>query len=267
MLLSFGFNKKETHPFEKSHLNSMNMIYLFYNIFSIFLDNSYDSNQEQESKVDVEYLYILLPYIKQFNKYCALCVRNCTFGQTSKNGNQLLRCMLYCSGRPVCPFSCSIIVLNNGNYHIAVNETTVRHTRGVKLARPIRKPLRSIFKQQFKNGATVYRAYQERMQKRTVEEKNGNNYDTVGKSRQIFRKIKSEGVAESLLAADVNDSLSKLYKKYQNEVNIDGKIKGAIQQISRHPCRLIVFTESSIRLFDRLVHKKMLFCRGMRPVV
>ncbi|CAF1464470.1 unnamed protein product, partial [Rotaria sordida] len=109
------------------------------------ISTSYDSNQEiqkKESRVDVEYLYILLPYIKKFNTYCALCVRNCTFGQTTKDRNQLLRCSLYCSGKPICNFNCSIIVLNNGQGHMIVNNTTVRHAPGIKISRPIREPLR-----------------------------------------------------------------------------------------------------------------------------
>ncbi|CAF4196118.1 unnamed protein product, partial [Rotaria sordida] len=106
---------------------------------------SHDSNQEiqkKESRVDVEYLYILLPYIKKFNTYCALCVRNCTFGQTTKDRNQLLRCLLYCSGKPLCNFTCFIIVLNNGQGHIIVNNNTVRHAPGIKISRPIREPIR-----------------------------------------------------------------------------------------------------------------------------
>jgi hypothetical protein len=113
--------------------------------------------------------------------------------------------------------------------------------------------MRSLLKKQFANGASVYRVYQERLQKRTIEERNANNYDSTGKSRNILRKIKSEGVIESLLAADFDQALFKLYEKFQDEVNVDGKVKGAIQQISKYPCQIIVFTESSIRLFDTLM--------------
>jgi len=210
-------------------------------------------NKIKNSKVDVEYLYIILPYIKQFNKYCGLCVRNCTFGVTNDDHHQLLRCKLYCAGRPICPFKCSVIVGNNGGGHIIVTDTTIRHPRGTKISRPIRQPIRSLLKKQFANGASVYRVYQERLQKRTVEERKANNYDSTGKSRNILRKIKSEGITESLLAPDVDQALSKLYGKFQDEVNADGKIKGAIQQISKYPCQIIVFTESSIRLFDTLM--------------
>jgi hypothetical protein len=116
--------------------------------------------------------------------------------------------------------------------------------------------MRALLKKQFINGASVFRIYQDRLQKRTYEERSANNYDTTGKSRNILRKIKSESVTELLLASDINESLSKLYEKFHNEVNPDGKITGAIQQISKYPNQIIVFTESSIRLFDTLMNHK-----------
>ncbi|CAF0802050.1 unnamed protein product [Rotaria sordida] len=42
-----------------------------------------ESTIEKKSNVDVTYFYILLPYLKQLNKFCGLCVRNCTFGATN----------------------------------------------------------------------------------------------------------------------------------------------------------------------------------------
>jgi hypothetical protein len=156
----------------------------------------------------------------------------------------------------LCTFSCSVVVLNNGQGYIIVNDGAVRHAAGVKICRPIREPLRRLFKEKFKNGGSVYRIHQEEMQKRSVQEKNANNYDRVGKSRQTVRKIKSEGTCALLLAASVDDGLHNLLKKFRNEVNVDGKVKGAIQVVSKHPAKVIVFTETCIRLFDRLINQK-----------
>ena len=183
-------------------------------------------------------------------------MRNCTFGQTTQGRNQLLRCSLYCCGKPLCTFSCSVVVRNNGEGCIIGNNATVRHAQGVKICRPIREPLRKLFKEKFKNGGSVYRIYQEEMQKRNIHEKKGNNYDRVGKSRQTLRKIKSEATCALLLAPDVDNGVSKLYEKFKNEVNVDGTVKGAIQLVSKHPAKVIVFTEASIRLFDRLINQK-----------
>ncbi|CAF4502090.1 unnamed protein product, partial [Rotaria magnacalcarata] len=41
----------------------------------------------------------------------------------------------------------------------------------------------------------------------TPEERRGQNYDGIGKNRDVLRKIKSEGIMESLLAPDVDQSL------------------------------------------------------------
>jgi len=149
-----------------------------------------------------------------------------------------------------------VLVSNNGSGQIIVTNKTVRHPRGTKICRPIRKPMRSLIKEKFAQGATVYRIYQERLQKRTSEERKANNYDAVGKSRNILRKIKSENTTESLLAVEVDEGLYKLHQKFQNEINIDGKIRGAIQQISKYPCQIIVYSETSIRLFDSLLKQK-----------
>ncbi|CAF1474305.1 unnamed protein product [Adineta steineri] len=212
--------------------------------------------EQKESNVDVEYLYIILPYLEKFNPYCGLCVRNCTFGKRYNNNDQLLRCALRCAGRPSCPFTCSVIINSGGDGVVIVSNTTIRHLRGVKICRPMRKAIRSLLKEKFSQGASVYRVYQEGMQKRTVEERKAFNYNRVGKSRDILRKIKSEGTVENLLAIEADEGIFKLHQQLQDEVNVDGKIKGAIQKISKYPCQVIVYSESSIRLFDSLLKYK-----------
>ena len=179
----------------------------------------------------MEYFYILLPYIKRINGYCALCVRNCTFGSTTADRNKLLRCTLYCKTRPICPFACSIIIANNGAGTVIVSNTVVRHPRGTKIARPIRAPIRNSIKKQFANGATVYRVYRERLHERSAHERMGNNYDNSGKSRNIIRKIKSEGVVDSLLSRDIDQSIDNLRKQYQKDVSAHGKVPGATQKL------------------------------------
>ncbi|CAF3205771.1 unnamed protein product [Rotaria sp. Silwood2] len=105
-------------------------------------------------------------------------------------------------------------------------------------------------------GASVYRMYQDKLQQRTAEQKKAQNYDNVGKSRCILSKIKSEGAMEYLLASDVDQGLFKLLEKFKAEVNPNGIIKGAIQFISKYPCQIIIYSESSIRLFDTLIKHK-----------
>ena len=159
----------------------------------------------RKSRVDIEYFYILLPYIKKFNKYCGLCVKYSYFAIRNVDHNLLLRCTLYCVGRPTCSFSSSVIVVNIGNCHMIVTNGTIRHTLSNKICRPIREPTRSLLKARFAHGATVFRVYNEQLQRRSIEERQAFNYDATGKSRSILRKIKSEQAVQSLLSSDVDE--------------------------------------------------------------
>lgn len=224
---------------------------------SYYLDSSaeVDSSQRsiRKSNVDVSYFYLLLPFLIRFNPYCGLCVDDCTFGSTQLNHRQLLRCYLSCSEKKSCPFKCSVVIQNNGIGHIVVVNRNIVHRSPAKVCRPIRAPLRSLLKQQFAQGSTVFRVHQDRLQKRTKEQRKGRNYDGIGKSRNTLRKIKSEGVIESLLSPVVDEGIFKLLEQFRRDINGDGRVKGAIQFFSKYPCQIIVFSESSIRLFDALV--------------
>lgn len=206
-----------------------------------------------KSKMDVKYFYLLLPYLQRFNPYCGLCIGNCTFGVTKSNHRQLLRCYLTCSGKKTCPFECSVVIQNNGVSHIIVVNGKIIHDSKTKICRPIREPVRSLLKDQFARGSSVFRIYQDRLQKRTKEQRKDRNYDGIGTSRNTLRKIKSEGVIQSLLSPVVDDGIFKLFEQFRRDINGDGKVKGAIQFISKYPCQIIVFLESSIRLFDALL--------------
>ena len=137
-----------------------------------------------------------------------------------------------------------------------VTNGTIRHTRSNKICRPIREPTRSLLKARFVHGASVFRVYNEQLHRRSIEERQTFNYDATDKSRSILRKIKSEQAVQSLLSSDVDESISRLREKSQHDVNADGKIPGAIRQICKYPCKITVFTESSIRLFDTLLSYK-----------
>src|SRR5439155_1711331 len=103
---------------------------------------------------------------------------------------------------------------------------------------------------------SVFRIYNSKLQQRTLKEIQGGNYDGIGKNQTVLRKIKSEGALETLLAPEVEQGLSKLLEKFKSEINPDGKVEGAIQYISKHPSKVIVYSESSIRLFNTLLQRK-----------
>ncbi|CAF1298523.1 unnamed protein product [Rotaria sordida] len=103
------FLSKQSTPMNKIIDNSSH---------DIAVVKSTNDKTNKSSRVNVEYFYILHPYLKQMNPYCGLCVRNCTFCVQLNELQQLLRCDLRCSGRPICPFRCSVIIRNDGSGHI-----------------------------------------------------------------------------------------------------------------------------------------------------
>ena len=93
----------------------------------------------------------------------------------------------------------------------------------------------------------------EQNMKRSKMERKGNNYDLTGTSKSTLRTIKQEALLESSLAYSVETGLSNLMEHFKDIVNSEGVVKGTIQIISLHPRKVIVFTEASIRLYDKLM--------------
>jgi hypothetical protein len=202
----------------------------------------------------IRYFYIFISYVKHYNSFCGLCVQKTYFGHRTKPNDLLLRCNLRCKGRPVCTFSCTIFIYNNGRCYITASNSWVYHPFGAKIARPIRAPLRAVLKEKLMNGASVFRVRREQDEKRSKLERLGGNYDLTGTSIATIKTIKQEALSESLLSKDVDNGLSNLFTDFCDTINKGGIVSGAIQLVSRHPRKIIVYTEESIRLYDKLLN-------------
>ncbi|CAF4046711.1 unnamed protein product [Rotaria sp. Silwood2] len=217
--------------------------------------NNSKKNQDVKlnSKVNIEYLNILLPHLKHYNAACGLCIRSRYFGKNMSTPNSLLlRCILKCNGA-YCHFKCTVHVLNNGYcFIIALNQKVIHHV-GERISRPIRGSQRQAIIDKFKSGASVHRLHTQYSERRSAKEKRSFNYDFTGKSKAIFKKIKAEATANSLLSPDVLSGILQLHDQLANEINHDGIVNGAIQLIQFRPFCTVVFTEASIRLYDTIV--------------
>ncbi|CAF3710828.1 unnamed protein product [Didymodactylos carnosus] len=212
------------------------------------------TKNRKNSRVDTEYLYILLAHLKKYNPFCGLCVDSRYFGRRNMPPTGLLlRVVLVCAGRPHCQFKCSVTLQNSGQCYVFPIQNSVRHNARQRVCRPIREPLRKILKDKFKSGASVCAIHREYSAKRTSSEKSAFNYDFTGSTRKTFKKIKAEATVDTLLDPDEGKSLDELYKSTMAQINPGGKVPGALQVVCRHPLHLIVHTEASIRLFDCLV--------------
>ena len=216
---------------------------------------SYKTGQDTKvnGKVNIEYLNLLLPHLKHYNAACALCIRSRYFGKNmSKPNSLLLRCILKCNGSN-CKFKCTVHVLNNGYCFVISLNRKIFHRVGERLSRPIRGSQRQAIIEKFKSGASVYRLHNQYSEQRSENEKKGFNYDSTGKSKKIFKKIKAKATAESLLSSDVTLGILQLHDQLADEINNGGLISGALQLVQFRPFCTVVFTEASIHLYDKIV--------------
>lgn len=188
-------------------------------------------------KVDVEYLHTLMPYLKHYNAACALCVRTRYFGQNKTRSNGLLlKCLLKCGGKK-CPFSCAVHVLNDGSCTVTSFSPNIFHSADERISRPIRGSKRRAIKDKFEAGASVYRLHAQYSQQRTSNEKVGFNYDSTGKTKAVFKKIKAETVAETHLAPDVHTGMCRELKSvivfYETKGNLHSRAIARIIELEK----------------------------------
>ncbi|CAF4271109.1 unnamed protein product [Rotaria magnacalcarata] len=182
----------------------------------------------------MEYLNILLPHLKHYNAYCALCICTRYFGKNiSQSTALLLRCTLKCSGH-VCNFKCKFYVLNNGYCFLIATNRKIFHHANEKISRPIRGSQRRAIMDKLKAGGSVYRVHAQYDEKRTIHEK------------KVLIRMQ--------LASRKNLGILQLHDKLAQEMNSEGIIKGALQIVQFRPFCVVAFTEASIRLYDSIVN-------------
>ncbi|CAF2178781.1 unnamed protein product [Rotaria magnacalcarata] len=144
-------------------------------LIDVNADECYKKDQKAKiiSKVNIEYLNILLPHLKHYNAYCALCMCTRYFGKNiSQSTTLLLRCTLKCSGH-VCNFN-----------------------------RPIRGSQRRAIMDKFKAGGSVYHVHAQYDEKRTIHGKKVLILMQLASRKKVFKKIKVEANAEYSLLPD-----------------------------------------------------------------
>lgn len=230
-----------------------------YTDFSMTNDRTDDEHgrsckpRKTDIKVNIEYFNMLLPHLKHYNAYCGLCICTRYFGKNaSKSTALLLKCTLKCSGK-VCKFKCQVYILNNGYCFVVASNRTILHHINEKISRPIRGSKRKLIMEKFKAGGSVFRVHAQYDELRTMNERQGFNYDKTGKSRKVFKKIKAEAIAESLLSPNVYSGILQLHDKLVDETNNKGTVKGALQLVQFRPFCIVAFTEATIRLYDAIV--------------
>ena len=93
------------------------------------------------------------------------------------------------------------------------------------------------------------------------------NYDNIGKSSHVLRKISSEGVHSKQLDPDVYQSLLKLQAQANDSVASHYGIKTFVQSVSIAPVIIRLWSETGVRLYHQLSCCNALFLDATGSVV
>jgi len=127
-------------------------------------------------------------------------------------------------------------------------------------ARPIRGLERNKLQQQFAHGRKPFSVYVENLNMKTGSELLAGNYDSIGKSSHVLRKISSEGVHSKQLDPVVYQSLLKLQASVTDSVAYRAYgIETFAQSVSMAPIILHRWTQNGVRLSHQLAHCNALF--------
>ncbi|CAF1320923.1 unnamed protein product, partial [Rotaria magnacalcarata] len=157
-------NQYRQEELKKKSDQKMNMLGLTSDLSALLKKKSKVDTHPQHLviKVNIEYLNILLPHLKHYNAYCALCICTRYFGKNiSQPTTLLLRCTLKCSGH----------VLNNGYCVLIATNRKIFHRVNEKISRPIRGSQRRAIMDKFKAGGSAYRIHPQYDEKITIHGK------------------------------------------------------------------------------------------------
>ncbi|CAF1489003.1 unnamed protein product, partial [Rotaria magnacalcarata] len=157
-------NQYRQEELKKKSDQKMNMLGLTSDLSALLKKKSKVDTHPQHLviKVNIEYLNILLPHLKHYNAYCALCICTRYFGKNiSQPTTLLLRCTLKCSGH----------VLNNGYCFLIATNRKIFHRVNEKISRPIRGSQRRAIMDKFKAGGSAYRIHPQYDEKITIHGK------------------------------------------------------------------------------------------------
>lgn len=201
-----------------------------------------DSTERPIRRRDMEWLAIILPFVKLYNPHCGVCASGKNYGRRlDMSKSYLLRSYFYCQGRD-CPFNCTLTVKENGKGLISArlpNGNIVDHRNAKRVARPNRSLNKTTNSSEKKSKRT------EKSVSPTVQQWNDASIDEF--DLQTTRKTSSTNFASNLL---------QLVSTLRDEIDPHGVFPGALQHLSLTPFSLIVHTEKSLRFYQNLLSQK-----------
>ena len=209
---------------------------------------------------------VFIDGLKKSNSMCVFCFRYhsvCT--SAMHRSNRVFYARGYCSV-PECPVKFTLEMYVEVKVHVYYSGS-IKHPLCGQWARPIRGLERNKLQQQFAHGRKPFSVYVEKLNMKTGSELLAGNYDSIGKSSHVLRKISSEGVHSKQLDPDVYQSLLKLQASVTDSVASRYGIKTFVQSVSIAPIILHLWTENGVRLYHQLACCNALFLDATGSVV
>jgi len=150
-----------------------------------------------------------------------------------------------------CTCSFHAIIYSNGELIIKF-KGSICHSPSEQRARPIRGTSRRSIAEKLTSGSSPDQLRLKELGHLTDNNRKFGNYNLVGSSPHVFRKIRSEAKTSLMLDKDLSVSLEKIKEEQSQEINAGKSIPGYLQTITICPLRLILFTEGGLVLWNKV---------------
>ncbi|CAF0790102.1 unnamed protein product [Didymodactylos carnosus] len=224
---------------------------------------------------DLEWLYVILPYVKLYNPHCGLCASTKNYGRRLDTAQSyLLRVYFYCQANNCgCPFQSIVTVKDNGKALLCTRSSNghiVDHSKAKRVMRPNRAVGRAVQerKREQQNETTEHNNIIDEWNQSVFNDTSdfNNTYHLTTTTSTVNNNtslISIEGDFEetnrtSSTKRFVNMcfDLTQLAATLRTEINQNGLLVGAIQTISMSPFYFTLHTESSIRYYHSQLTRK-----------
>ncbi|CAF2777231.1 unnamed protein product [Rotaria sp. Silwood2] len=225
---------------------------------------------------DMEWLSIVLPFVKNYNPHCGICASSKNYGRRLDTANSyLLRSYFYCQGRD-CPFNCIVTIKENGKALLCSrfsNGNIVDHRNAKRVARPNRSLNKSNTNNNNNNNNNT-----------NNEIRSNNSTKRYHKSPnpilQQWNQTFTDDLTANFNTSDINltdtdfeetlrlsstkrfinmcCNLVQLTTNLRHEIDPTGLLPGALQNVSLNPFHIAVHTENSVRYYHSMLTKKSL---------
>ena len=259
---------------------------------SSIIDDSTDSDAVSSStgksirRRDMEWLSIVLPFVKKYNPQCGICASSKNYGRRLDTAKSyLLRSYFYCQGRG-CPFNCVVTIKENGKGLLCSrfsDGNIVDHRNAKRIARPNRSLHKSHLNGNDNNNNN--NANNSNTSSNNNSEARSNNstkcHHRISNCilRQWNRPFADE-LATNFNANDLNSTdvdfektlpssstkrfvnmccnLVQLAIDLRREIDPTSLLPGALQHVSLTPFHIMVHTDNSIRYYHSMLTKNSL---------